>query len=131
LAQAFKANISVVYAYRLFVYAVLEEGEAPVGINELGEDALKFFSTELAARVEEPRQRLKTDTIETGIPGITTDLIEGINPAIGIVEYADNKDMDLIVINTHARKGIKKFIMGSVTEKIVQESSCPVLVIKP
>ncbi len=131
LAQAFKANISVVYAYRLFAYAVLEEGEAPVGINELGEDALKFFSTELAARVEEPRQRLKTDTIEAGIPGITTDLIEGINPAIGIVEYADNKDMDLIVINTHARKGIKKFIMGSVTEKIVQESACPVLVIKP
>ncbi len=97
----------------------------------MGEDALKFFSTELAARVEEPRQRLKTDTIETGIPGITTDLIEGINPAIGIAEYADKKEMDLIVINTHARKGIKKFIMGSVTEKIVQESACPVLVIKP
>lgn len=131
LAQAIKANISVVYAYRLFAYAALEEGEPPVGINELGEDALKFFSTELAARVEEPRRRLQADGTVASKPEITTDLIEAINPAMGIVEYADNKDADLIVINTHARKGIKKFIMGSVTEKIVQESACPVLALKP
>jgi nucleotide-binding universal stress UspA family protein len=130
LAQAIKANISVVYAYRLFDYAAIEEGKTPSGINELGEEALKFFSSELAARVEGPRERLKRDGMEAGSE-ITTDLIEGKTPAMRIVEYANSKNTDLIVINTHGRKGIKKIMMGSVTEKVVQESPCPVLALKP
>jgi nucleotide-binding universal stress UspA family protein len=130
LAQAIKTNISVVYAYRLFDYAAIEEGKTPSGINELGEEALKFFSSELAARVEGPRERLKRDGMEAG-SGITTDLIEGKTPAMRIVEYADSKNTDLIVINTHGRKGIKKIMMGSVTDKVVQESPCPVLALKP
>jgi nucleotide-binding universal stress UspA family protein len=130
LAQAIKANISVVYAYRLFDYAAIEEGKTPSGINELGEEALKFFSSELAARVEGPRERLKRDGMEAGSE-ITTDLIEGKTPAMRIVEYANSKNTDLIVINTHGRKGIKKIMMGSVTEKVVQESPCSVLALKP
>lgn len=130
LAQAIKTNISVVYAYRLFDYAAIEEGKTPSGINELGEEALKFFSSELAARVEGPRERLKRDGMEAGSE-ITTDLIEGKTPAMRIVEYANSKNTDLIVINTHGRKGIKKIMMGSVTDKVVQESPCPVLALKP
>lgn len=130
LAQAIKANISVVYAYRLFDYAAIEGGKTPSGINELGEDALKFFSSELAARIEGTRERLKRDGMEAGSE-ITTDLIEGKTPAMRIVEYANSKKTDLIVINTHGRKGIKKIMMGSVTEKVVQESPCPVLALKP
>ncbi len=118
------------YAYRLFDYAAIEEGKTPSGINELGEEALKFFSSELAARVEGPRERLKRDGMEAG-SGITTDLREGKTPAMRIVEYADSKNTDLIVINTHGRKGIKKIMMGSVTDKVVQESPCPVLALKP
>ena len=130
LAQAIKANITVAYAYRLFDYAAIEEGKTPSGINELGEEALKFFSSELAARIEGPRERLKRDGMEAGAE-ITTDLIEGKTPAMRIVEYANSKNTDLIVINTHGRKGIKKIMMGSVTDKVVQESPCPVLALKP
>ncbi len=127
LAEALKANVSVVYAYRLFAYTADEQEKARAGMNKLGDDALKFFSSELAARIEGPRQRLKA---ACGLD-ITGDLIEGRNPALSIVEYAKNKNADLIVINTHARKGIKKIMMGSVTEKVVQESHCPVLALKP
>ncbi len=130
LAQKIKANISVVYGYRLFAYATLEIGKPPVGINELGEDALKFFSTELTTRVDEAL-RIKTDKKETDKLEINTDLIEGINPSMRIVEYAASKNMDLIVINTHGRKGIKKFMLGSITEKIIQESPCAVLALRP
>ncbi|MGE5443086.1 MAG: universal stress protein, partial [Ignavibacteriales bacterium] len=47
------------------------------------------------------------------------------------VEYATSKNADLIVINTHGRKGIKRLILGSVAEKVIQESHCPVLALKP
>ncbi|MEW6144009.1 MAG: universal stress protein [Thermodesulfobacteriota bacterium] len=131
LGQALNANISVLYAYKLYSYPAGVPGGTPGLINDLTEDTLKFASTELSARVEMQRQRLKSGVVQTGEPEISTALIEGTNPALGIVEYAKNKNTDLIVINTHGRKGIKKIMMGSVTEKVVQESPCPVLALKP
>lgn len=130
LARRIKANLSVVYAYRLFTYATLEIGKTPVGINELGEDAIKSFSAEIKARIEQAKLRLNTDTGNDKLE-INSDLVEGINPSIRIVEYATGKNIDLIVINTHGRKGIKKFILGSVTEKIIHESPCAVLSLRP
>lgn len=131
LAQKIKANISVVYAFRLDTYATLEVEIPPNIVNELIEDVLKFSSTELAKRVEEAKLKLKTDNKETDKLGINTEVIQGISPPMRIVEYATSKNMDLIVINTHGRKGIKKFILGSVTEKVIQESPCAVLALKP
>jgi nucleotide-binding universal stress UspA family protein len=131
LCQVLNANITVLYAYKLFSYPAGGPGETPGRMNDLSEDMLKFVSTELSARVGRQRQRLKSGGAQAVEPGISTALIEGTNPALSIVEYAKNKNADLIVINTHGRKGIKKFLMGSVTEKVIQEAPCPVLALKP
>lgn len=55
-----------------------------------------------------------------------TDVVQG-NPASTIVEYAENYDYDLVVMPTHARQGLSRRILGSVTEKVVRLSSRPVL----
>jgi nucleotide-binding universal stress UspA family protein len=68
---------------------------------------------------------------ETSGVEIKTEAINGLNPAISIADYASRNGIDLVVINTHGRKGIKRFILGSVTEKVIQESPCPVLVLRP
>jgi len=34
-------------------------------------------------------------------------------------------------MNTHGRKGIKKLMLGSVAEKVIQEATCSILAIKP
>ncbi len=47
-----------------------------------------------------------------------------------IVRYAREQDIDLIVLATHGRKGIAHALIGSVAEKIVQMSPCPVLTVK-
>jgi nucleotide-binding universal stress UspA family protein len=52
-------------------------------------------------------------------------------PADGILAYAEHEDMDLIVISTHGRAGMAKWLMGSVTEKVVQQAPCHVLIIRP
>jgi nucleotide-binding universal stress UspA family protein len=131
LGQAINANISVLYAYKLYAYPAGVPGGTTGLVNDLTEDTLKFAANELSARVESQRQRLKSGGAQAVEPGISTALIEGTNPALSIVEFAKNKNADLIVINTHGRKGIRKIIMGSVTEKVVQESPCPVLALKP
>ena len=48
-----------------------------------------------------------------------------------IIDYAREKDIDLIVIGTHGRSGLMHVLMGSVAERIVRKSPCPVLTVKP
>lgn len=49
----------------------------------------------------------------------------------GVVDFAEKEGIDLIVMTTHGRKGVPRFILGSVTEKVISESPCPVLAIRP
>jgi universal stress protein A len=48
----------------------------------------------------------------------------------GIVEYAAAHAIDLVVIATHGRTGLRHALLGSVAERIVRESPCPVLTIR-
>ena len=48
-----------------------------------------------------------------------------------IIDYAKTEDIDLIVIGTHGRSGLMHVLMGSVAERIVRKSPCPVLTVKP
>jgi nucleotide-binding universal stress UspA family protein len=51
------------------------------------------------------------------------------NPAYEIIE--ESKKHDLIVMATRGRTGLTHLVLGSVAEKVVRFSSCPVLVIRP
>jgi nucleotide-binding universal stress UspA family protein len=54
---------------------------------------------------------------------------EGEPPEV-IAETAREKGVDLIAMGTHGRRGIKRFIMGSVTSGVIAQASCDVLVVK-
>lgn len=58
-----------------------------------------------------------------------TDVVQG-NPAPTIVDYAERHDYDLIAMPTHGRKGLSRYLLGSVTEKVVRLSSVPVLTVR-
>jgi universal stress protein A len=47
-----------------------------------------------------------------------------------IVAYALDRHVDLIVIATHGRTGLSHVLLGSVAERIVRESPCPVLTLR-
>ncbi|MFC4245937.1 universal stress protein [Natribaculum luteum] len=71
--------------------------------------------------VEEASKTLETLGLEH-----KTDVVQG-NPAPTIVDYADRYGHDLIVMSTHARKGLSRYLQGSVSEKVVRLSKVPVL----
>lgn len=48
-----------------------------------------------------------------------------------LLEYVAEQDIDLIVMGTHGRRGLDRFVMGSVTELIVRRAPCPVLTVRP
>jgi len=53
------------------------------------------------------------------------------DPADKINQAARELDADLIVMATHGRRGMSRFFMGSVAEKVVREAPCMVLTIRP
>jgi len=54
----------------------------------------------------------------------------GIAPATVIMEYANENDIDLIVMGTHGRRGLEHFLLGSVAEEVVRTAGCPVMTIR-
>lgn len=51
-------------------------------------------------------------------------------PADAIIETAQEKKADLIVLGSHGRTGVERLLMGSVAERVIVLASCPVLVVK-
>lgn len=52
-------------------------------------------------------------------------------PAEEILNLAEDENADLIIMGTHGRTGIDRILFGSVAEKVVKSSVCPVLTIRP
>ncbi len=57
-------------------------------------------------------------------------VVEFGTPADCIVNYANEYDIDMVVIGTHGRTGLRRVLMGSVAETVVRQAECPVLAIK-
>lgn len=83
-------------------------------------DLFKKERTEIA-------ERTANELSESGVSteqAVRTDI-----PHRAIREYATEADIDLIVMGTHGRTGVERFLLGSVTEKVVRLSDVPVLTV--
>jgi nucleotide-binding universal stress UspA family protein len=49
----------------------------------------------------------------------------------GIVNFARDQGIDMIVMSTNARKGVPRFFLGSVAEAVIEEAPCPVIAVPP
>jgi nucleotide-binding universal stress UspA family protein len=49
----------------------------------------------------------------------------------GIVNFVRDQDVDMIVMSTHARKGVPRLFLGSVAEAVMEEAPCPVIAVPP
>jgi len=58
------------------------------------------------------------------------DLLQG-RPAAAILDYAKEHDIDLIAMATHGRTGIRRWMFGSVTEKVLRATHSSLLVVRP
>ena len=52
-------------------------------------------------------------------------------PAQSIIEFSRGTGIDLIVMTTHGKSGVKRTLFGSVSDKVVREARLPVLIVRP
>lgn len=96
-------------------------------LTELMEmDRLRILGT-LTEEAKRMMNRIKTKTV--GTRPLKTIISQG-NPAEEILATAKKIKADLIVTGSHGRHGAQKFLLGSVSSKIVDHSPCTVLVVK-
>jgi universal stress protein A len=112
------------FSARITLYHVLQQIFPPVG-----ELAFSFEKQERAMQDEsEKHLRELAATIPCGTP-VDTAMETGI-PWNCIVNRAASHGVDLIVMSTHGRSGLKHLWLGSVAERVVQHAPCSVLVVR-
>ncbi|MDS0281375.1 universal stress protein [Haloarcula onubensis] len=60
---------------------------------------------------------------------VETAVVPG-TPYRAILDYADEHGVDLIVMGTHGRTGLDRYLLGSVTEKVIRTADQPVLTVR-
>ncbi|NOR48747.1 MAG: universal stress protein [Methanosarcinaceae archaeon] len=73
-------------------------------------------------------QQIVDDAKASGID-IEGSLLEG-HPSHEIIEFAQNNEIDVIVLGTLGKGGLDRFLLGSVAEKVTRNSKVPVLVVR-
>lgn len=94
-------------------------GEGFSGLDDLLDALEERGHRATKAIVEQARER----DIET------TAAVRRGNPHDDILSYAEDNDIDVIVMGTHGRTGVKRALLGSVTENVVRHSEIPVLTV--
>lgn len=114
LAGRFDADLHVIH--------VLELGDLPPGIEDDAAD-------EFAKRGEEATTRATEMAADAGVDatGAVVEIGQPVHDAI--LAYADEHNVDCIVMGTYGRTGLDRFVLGSVAEQTLRESPVPVVTI--
>jgi len=123
LARALNAHLYVVYVVpeddiRL-ITAIRTHLQSDVTPAALVEIFYKEADKRLASLMENAGA---TDLVHERI------IVTG-DPATAIMSCAAAKQVQLIIMGTHGRRGVTRFLMGSVTERVLREAPCAVLVV--
>lgn len=118
LARPFGAEVVVVHAYAI---PVVGSGEGPLIMAELTQRILSSAQTCLDEAVAVHKS--------CGVP-MRAFIREG-DPWVVTLEVIKEARADLVAMGTHGRKGLPRFLIGSVAEKVVRTSPVPVLTVHP
>ncbi|MGH7846607.1 MAG: universal stress protein, partial [Candidatus Binatia bacterium] len=121
LAQKMKGEIVLLRAYALPVSIYSGTDDYVANLEELNAQLREEAREYLDEKVQELKRK--------GIEKVSAVLLEGYGAA-EIIEFAKKTSANLVAMCTHGRSGVGRWVLGSVTERVVQNSGDPVLVIR-
>lgn len=122
IAHSFGAKITIISVLALDPMVGVDFYQVAPSITEYVLTAEKNAQ----ARINE----VKATLLEHGIQQVNTKIVREVSPATGILNTLNEIGADLIVMGSHGRKGLKKFVLGSVAQEVLGESFVPVLIVK-
>lgn len=126
-ALAHAQKLAAGYSARIDLLHVVEDLPLP-GIYGAVAHPLPEITPDFEKRV---RQELKRRAEEVPGPDVEVACHVGRGHAAGsILDFAEEHNTDLIVLTSHGRTGFDRFMLGSVTEKVMRRARCPVYIVK-
>ncbi len=126
LAYRYALSIACHYRARLFVQHVVELWRHPEA-NFAPPRYYDEFRGHLLHRGEEELQKFVKSHADSEIQ--PERMVGQGMAADSILALADAEKVDLIIMGTHGRRGFDRLMVGSVTERVLREASCPVLAV--
>jgi nucleotide-binding universal stress UspA family protein len=117
-------SLSKEYNAELYALHVMRADVDLFGPHETSE-----FITNMKNEGEKYLNKVKLKANQKNIQ-IKTEIISSMNISGGILDYAEENNIDLIVIGTRGRSGFKRLLLGSVASHVITYAHCPVLVVK-
>lgn len=122
LAHALGAELLILHVRSPLVAPHHVEGGA---LSDLGEE-------KIGAEIEDEERRLLEAAMEIAASvGVTaqTAFVADLTPYEAIIRVSREQQCDLIVMASHARRGVPGFLIGSDTQKVLTHTPTPVLVV--
>jgi nucleotide-binding universal stress UspA family protein len=116
LAKTLQARLTLLHVIHL----------RPLLRGNIDTSAIASYLLEIKTETQQHMQTLLNRVHQEGLQGETV-VIQGV-PLQAIIETAESREVDLIVMGTHGWTGLSHVLMGSVAEKVVRLAPCPVLV---
>jgi nucleotide-binding universal stress UspA family protein len=128
IAEAFDATVHVLH--------VIDTRQFKVGMGSNYLSGVKSYTGDRPT--EEERRRALEERAEPFVEEVAAEL-EGIdtvpvaregNPHEVILDYLDENDIDLVVMGTEGHTGVERYLLGSVSEKVVRLADAPVVTVR-
>jgi len=133
VAEASKAALYVLHAIdnpfdELYMSSIGQADPALLGLYQ----SQPIKRAKIVAAAEEHSAVLLKQFAHDSVTSLTKVryVVKSGDPLEAILDAAAERRVDLIVLATHGRTGIKRLLIGNVAEKVVRHAPCPVLIVK-
>ncbi|MBT8369349.1 MAG: universal stress protein [Desulfobacterales bacterium] len=126
MTSAFKAT-------HVVLVRVVNPVKLPISVPALGNFG---FTEKDRQNLEESRKKTAEEYLKKIAEGIdfpesnvSYEVLEG-KPENMLVDYATRNDVDIIIIASHGRSGVSRWVLGSVADRVVRNSCVPVVMVR-
>ena len=123
LAAKFNAELVAVKVIPRYVQTYFEGSFTVADID------VKSIEAQWAAGAQQVLDKIATSAAAKGVI-VKTSVIKSDDISEGLIKAANKMKVDLIVMASHGRKGIKRLLLGSETQNVLTHSEVPVLVLR-
>jgi nucleotide-binding universal stress UspA family protein len=126
-ALSYAVNMAKTYGAKLYILNVIHDIDMSSNMH-IPHRSVDMMYLEFEASAKKALEKLCI-SVQEECKAVESVVRRGI-PYEEILKYIPEKNIDLIIMATHGRKGLDRVLFGSTAERVVRNSSCPVLTIR-
>ncbi|WP_062237462.1 universal stress protein [Fictibacillus sp. FJAT-27399] len=128
LANSMGSELTLAHVLNEPAYPLYGEGYSMAAYQDSIEQEVRQAATLEKSHGEELLAQA-SDAVPKDFINVKTELLEG-EAARSICAYASTNNIDLIIMGSRGLSGLKRLVLGSVSQRVLSEANCPVLVTK-